>query len=151
MLSLPLPLSFMNYFKANIILFHSLNVWYLPLKIWKISHITQRLSPQLTKLSNTVLLSHNTQSILNFPNYFRKFFFLQLVGLNQHPKKFHILHLVVISINSLLINSNVLPLFYTLDSLKKLGHLSCEMFHVLYLSACSTMLSPSLLFHSYFL
>ena len=74
-LSLPLPLSFMNYFKANIILFHFLNVWYLPLKIWKISHITQRLSPQLTKLSKTVLLSHNTQSILNFPNYFRKFFF----------------------------------------------------------------------------
>ena len=74
-LSPPLPLSFLNYFKANIISFYSLNVWYLSLKIWKISDITQRLSAQLTKLSNTVLLSHNTQSILNFPHCFRKLFF----------------------------------------------------------------------------
>ena len=101
----------MNYFKANTILFYSLNVWYLSIKIWKVSHINQRLSLPLTKLSNTVLLSHNTQSILNFPNCFRKYFFLQLVGLNQHPNKFHMLHLVVISIDSLLINNNVLPLF----------------------------------------
>lgn len=74
-LSLPLSLSFMNYCKANTILFYSLNVWYLSLKLWKISHINQRLSLPLTKLPNTVLLSHNTQPILNFPNCFRKYFF----------------------------------------------------------------------------
>lgn len=107
--------------------------------------ITPRPLSQLTKLSHT-FLSCNTSAYSNVPSCLKKFFFI-VDWFKSDPNKFHTLHLMVTSSNFLL--STAVPFLpvYAFDLLRKLGQLSCGMFHVLDSSACFTVLSFNLLFY----